>query len=164
RVRVVQAGLRAFTLPLVRPLETAHGPFARRAGFVVTLEVEAGRLGSGEASPLPEFGGEDLARCHAALRRALASLVKIALAVDGAAPDAAPARAEPTVPPATGRTMRGEPGLAAWRALLADCCADAPVARAALEAALADLAARRAGLSLASWIRRAAGLAGEPAA
>ncbi|MBK7952467.1 MAG: o-succinylbenzoate synthase [Deltaproteobacteria bacterium] len=134
RMRIVRAELRAFVLPLVAPLATAHGPIAERAGWLVTLEDEDGRIGQGEATPLPDFGGEDLAACRAALRAALPTLV------DGAA-----------------RTLdealeQIEPSFAAR-----------PVARAALESALAALAAQREGMTLAAWIRRRAGLPGSPA-
>lgn len=133
-MRIVRAELRAFVLPLVAPLATAHGPIAERAGWLVTLEDEDGRIGQGEATPLPDFGGEDLAACRAALRAALPTLV------DGAAR---------TVDESLDRI---EPSVAAR-----------PVARAALEAALAALAAQREGVTLAAWIRRRAGLPGSPA-
>lgn len=132
---LVRTGLRAFVLPLVAPLETAHGAIRGRAGFLVSLEDEAGRCGIGEATPLPAFGGETLDACRAALVGVLEALVGIADDV-------------------------GEAGLALVRRM-GD---ETPCARAAIEAALADLAAQRAGLSLAHWIRASAGLPGEPAA
>lgn len=125
-MRIVEAGLRRFALPLAAPLATAHGPVGARVGWLVTLADEAGRVGVGEATPLPSFAGEDLATCRAALRRALAA--------------------------------RGG-GLES----MTRSCVGAPCARAAIEASLADLAAQRAGLSLAAWLRPAAGLAGAPA-
>ena len=134
-MKIVRAGLRAFVLPLVRPLATAHGPVAERAGFLVTLEDEHGRFGSGEATPLPAFGGEDRTACRTALLRALGPL-------------------------ADGSARRLD---AAFRQV-AGATHDAPCARAAIESALADLAAQSEALSLARWLRRRAGLPGEPAA
>lgn len=131
---LVRTGLRAFVLPLVAPLETAHGTIHGRAGFLVSLEDDAGRYGIGEATPLPVFGGEALEACRAALLGALEALVGIDDEVEGA-------------------------GLAIVRRM-----GDAtPCARAAVETALADLAAQRAGRSLAHWIRVRAELPGEPA-
>lgn len=130
-MRIVRAGMRAFELPLVVPLATAHGPIRMRAGFWVTLEDETGRIGSGEATPLPDFGGEDREACRAALVRGLERLV----ALEGLEESAE----------------------------LAAVGESAPCARSALACALADLAAQRANVSLALWIRRRAGLAGAAA-
>ena len=133
-MKIVRAGLRAFVLPLVRPLATAHGPVAERAGFLVTLEDESGRFGSGEATPLPAFGGEHRTACRAALLRALGPLA------DGS-----------------------ERSLDAAFRQIAGATRDAPCARSAIESALADLAAQCETMSLARWLRRRAGLPGEPA-
>jgi o-succinylbenzoate synthase len=54
-----------FTLELVRPLETAHGPIEERSGFVVRVEY-ADAVGVGEATPLPGWT-EDLDACREAL-------------------------------------------------------------------------------------------------
>ncbi|MFO0690157.1 MAG: o-succinylbenzoate synthase [Myxococcota bacterium] len=149
-MRIVRAALRGFRLPLVAPLATAHGPIAERVGLLVTLEDEDGRVGLGEATPLPDFGGEDLAACRAALATALPALV------DGAARsfDEALARVAPSFLPLPASHPTASPDAPCAR----------PVARAALEAALASLAAQRAGVSLAAWIRERAGLPGPPAA
>ncbi|MCR9094085.1 MAG: o-succinylbenzoate synthase [bacterium] len=71
RGRILQAAL-----PLVRPLATAHGPIERRNALVVALEDEDGRVGWGEATPLPEFGTESFESC----RKRLVALL------DGTAP------------------------------------------------------------------------------
>ncbi|MFK7898082.1 MAG: o-succinylbenzoate synthase [Myxococcota bacterium] len=73
---VVRAAFRPFALPLLNPIATAHGVLRDRAGFLVSLEDDAGRVANGEATPFFEFGTEDLAACEAALRRGLADLVK----------------------------------------------------------------------------------------
>src|SRR5690606_5055015 len=111
-------------LPLVSPLETAHGTLTARAGFLVSLEDEDGRIGTGEATPLPAFGGEDLRGCREALAAGLRRVV-----------DASDALAAAT----TGDVFAREA---------------APCAHSALEAAIADLAAQRAGCSLAAWLRQ----------
>ena len=130
-MRIVRGGMGAFTLPLLRPLETAHGPIASRQGFLVTLEDEAGRRGFGEATPLPDFGTESLSRCRAALATALESLV------DASTMELADR----------------------WQAALA-ACAEAPCARSAIDGALHDLASREAECALSDWVRRSAGLHG----
>ena len=68
---IVCGRLYAFALPLVAPLRTAHGVIEQREGFLVAFDDESGNTGFGEAMPLPSFGGEDLAKCEAALRAAL---------------------------------------------------------------------------------------------
>jgi o-succinylbenzoate synthase len=64
--------MRPFSLPLRQPLETAHGRIDSREGWLVELEDEDGLLGFGEATPLPEFGTEDLETCRRALEHDLA--------------------------------------------------------------------------------------------
>jgi len=156
-VRIVRAGRRAFVLPLVSPLATAHGAIAERAGFLVSLADEAGRVGSGEATPLPAFGGETLDHCREALDRGLARLADgVERSIDEALAIAAEAAG-------AGRETDASPAADAGDASASGGVA-APCARAALECAIADLAAQRAGQSLASWIRLRAGLAGGPAA
>ncbi|MEZ4278379.1 MAG: o-succinylbenzoate--CoA ligase [Myxococcota bacterium] len=140
--------MRAFELPLVAPLETAHGTITTRAGLLVSLEDEAGRIGTGEATPLPAFGGEDLQSCRGALAAGLRRLV-----------DGRDERGE------RGRSGEGGEGdgLAGVVASSKRASPATPCAHAAIEAALADLAAQRAGRSLAAWLRGRSGLPGEPA-
>ena len=54
-------------LPLARRMETAHGAIDEREALVLELEDAEGRRGYGEATPLPDFGTEDLAASRAAL-------------------------------------------------------------------------------------------------
>lgn len=61
--------IRPYRLRLLQPLRTAHGSWEFRDGFVV-LAHEGGRVGRGEAAPLPELGTETLERCGAELLRA----------------------------------------------------------------------------------------------
>ncbi len=49
---------RTYRLPLRHPLRTAHGLWAEREGLVLRLEDENGRVGYGEAAPIPWFGTE----------------------------------------------------------------------------------------------------------
>jgi o-succinylbenzoate synthase len=99
------------------------GPLASREGVLLSLRDADGRVGYGEATPLPAFGTETL---DAALR----SLEACAASLGGADP--------------------GEPeDLLGWidrRCLLTS------TARAAIDCALHDLAAREAGQSMASWL------------
>jgi len=136
-MRIVRSGMRAFALPLRVRLATAHGPIDRREGFLVSLEDEAGRIGLGEATPLPEFGTEDRACCQAALEKELAKL-------------------------ADGRARGFDEALRVGSGPTAG-AVPTPCARAALDSALHDLEAQRAGRSLAAWLRAQAGLAGTPA-
>ncbi|MBW1881988.1 MAG: o-succinylbenzoate synthase [Deltaproteobacteria bacterium] len=133
-MKLCRAGIRAFSLPLVAPLSTAHGPIAQRRGRLIRLEDEAGRHGLGEATPLPEFGTEGLEVCERALMGGIAALLELG--------HASPAQA---------------------REVARRDCSQAPCARAALECAIEDLAAQQASSNLASFWRRRAGLAGEPA-
>ncbi len=133
-MKLRRGGIRAFSLPLVTPLSTAHGPIAERRGYLIRFEDEAGRCGFGEATPLPAFGTEGLEVCERALTEAIAALLRLE--------DGSPAQASEAA-------RRG--------------CSHAPCARAALECAIEDLAAQQASSNLAGFWRRRAGLAGEPA-
>lgn len=72
---IVRARLAGMALPLRRPMTTAHGRIEARRGLIVTLVDADGRRGFGEATPLPDFGTEDLATCRATLERRLARLL-----------------------------------------------------------------------------------------
>jgi o-succinylbenzoate synthase len=126
-VRLAAARARMARLEFARPVFTSHGEFTSRPSVIFTLEDREGRRGYGEAAPWPGFGTEGEAEAHAALEDVAGLL--------------AGADVEP-----------GE-----WPAGAASRLGDAPAARAALEGALWDLAARRAGRSLAahlaeSWV------------
>jgi len=62
-----RARLFRMRLPLARRMETAHGAIDEREALVLDLEDADGRHGYGEATPLPDFGTEDLAASRAAL-------------------------------------------------------------------------------------------------
>src|SRR5687768_11207701 len=66
-MRIVQALLTPLRLALHQPLKTSRGTYAAREGFLVRVVDEHGRVGQGEATPLPEFGTESLDVCGAVL-------------------------------------------------------------------------------------------------
>ncbi len=134
-MRIVRSALYPFELPLARPLATAHETIETRPGYLVELVDREGRRGFGEATPLPEFGSESLDACRVALEAMLRAWVEIE--DDAARDEGAAAR----VVAAAQRT---------------------PCARAALEAAQLDLAARRMGLTLAAALCDRAGGAAAP--
>ena len=134
-MKLRRATVRGFRLPLVRPLATAHGVIAERCGLLVQLEDAHGRIGTGEATPLSEFGTESFSECENALEEGLSAWMR-----------------------AGDRSSDGDGSIGGW-----DPPAKAPTARAALECAIADLAAQSEGVSLADHWRRSADLSGEPA-
>jgi o-succinylbenzoate synthase len=84
-VTLRSVGLRAFRLPLHHPLSTAHGPISERHGFLVRAEDSQGRVGLGEATPLPEFGTESYAESERALSGAARALLDGSPAIDALA-------------------------------------------------------------------------------
>lgn len=134
----IQLELRPYSLPLRRPFVTAFGPVAERRGLLVGAR-ERGRPGPsgwGEAAPLPGFGGESLERASQVL----------ALLADESA----------SWPP-----LEATDAIADLVADLERRFADAPCARAAIDQALSDRAARLAGLPLWRWLRRSWGSAAD---
>jgi o-succinylbenzoate synthase len=49
---------RRYRLPFRAPVRTAHGLWREREGLLLRLEDESGRVGWGEAAPVPHFGAE----------------------------------------------------------------------------------------------------------
>jgi o-succinylbenzoate synthase len=128
-MRITEVGFHPLRLELVNPLKTARGTYGAREGFVVRLEDEEGRIGWGEAMPLPEFGTESPSECEQALRTHLSQL-----------------RGRTPLPLGEGRGEGAEPpGLN-----LGDRVPPAthPAARHAVEQALLDLLAQRENLPL----------------
>jgi len=128
-MRVARHSTRHFRLPLARPLATAHGSIAVREGVIVRLVDAEGRVGVGEAAPLPGFELETLPEAEAAIDRTARTLGDI---TDGASIDTLLDRVD----------AENE---------------KTPCARAALDTALHDLAARGEDLPLATWLARAEG-------
>lgn len=115
--------IHSYSLALRAPWPSAAGPVNRRDGSILILEEEeGGRVGVGESAPWPGFGLETHPSSVAALRLAARRLV-------GLSPDAYLAAADDL------------PGLAPVAA--------SPCARHAIDLALHDLAAQRAGVSIA---------------
>lgn len=141
-MRIRCAGLRAFSLPLVKPLATAHGPITRREGWLVALMDEAGRVGLGEATPLPAFGTEEGICAQRALERMAEGIVDREACED---------RSLESILRSVVRRMPGSHP-----------SATTPCAIGAMQAALCDLAAQRTGRSLASWLRDRSGASGGP--
>lgn len=73
-MKIARAELAPFALELAEAVRTGRGAHSRREGFVVRLTDAEGRIGLGEATPLPSQGTEDLASCREALR-SLSALV-----------------------------------------------------------------------------------------
>jgi L-alanine-DL-glutamate epimerase-like enolase superfamily enzyme len=109
-------------LELTEPFGISGGSQAKARIALVQVELEDGTRGTGEAAPLPAYNGERLEDALAAIQRARPALL-------GA-------------------------NAGAWRqrALeLSGSCGGSPSARCAIETALCDALARRAGLSLYEW-------------
>jgi o-succinylbenzoate synthase len=121
-VRLAAARARLVRLRFVRPVRTARGEFAGRECVLLELRDADGVQGFGEAAPWPGFGTESVAEAHARLLAAGPLLPGVSL----------------------------EPG--AWTAALEAHLRTAPAARAAVQGALWDLAARRAGRPLADQL------------
>jgi o-succinylbenzoate synthase len=114
-------------LRFAQPVRTARGEFTERASVLLELRDADGVAGHGEAAPWPGFGTESVDEAEASLR-------------------------------AVERPLRGvslQPG--EWPAALESLLADRPAARAALQGALLDLDARRAGRPLAAHLAACAG-------
>jgi o-succinylbenzoate synthase len=118
-VRIASARVNPVRLQFARPVGTARGEFTGRDSVLLELRDREGTTGQGEAAPWPGFGTETVGRAHELLCDAAALL-------EGR--DAEP-----------GERITELDGL----------LADAPAARAAVQGALWDLAARRAGRPLA---------------
>ncbi len=111
-------------LEFARPVCTSRGEFTARGSVIFALDDLEGRRGYGEAAPWPGFGTETEAE-------ALAALEDVAALLAGS---------------------DVEPG--DWPVTVARRLGGAPAARAAVQGALWDLSARRAGCSLAAHLAR----------
>lgn len=114
-------------LRFARPVRTAQGEFTERASVLLELREAAGVAGYGEAAPWPGFGTESVDEAEASLR----SL-------------------EQLLPGAS--LHPGE-----WPTKLEKLLDGCPAARAALQGALLDLEARRAGRPLSAHLAARAG-------
>lgn len=78
-VRIAHADWQPFRIPLRQPLATAHTVWHAREGVIVRLTTADGRVGVGEASAVPGFGGSQSA-ILTALRETIPRLAGRALA------------------------------------------------------------------------------------
>ncbi|MEM1291603.1 MAG: o-succinylbenzoate synthase [Cyanobacteria bacterium P01_H01_bin.162] len=59
---MMQLEFRPYCRPFQLPLQTAHGLWPQRAGLILRLAAESGRVTFGEIAPIPWFGTETLAQ------------------------------------------------------------------------------------------------------
>ena len=123
-MRIAAASVRRVRLEFRRPVHTARGRASTRETLLFSVVDADGLAGHGEAAPWPGFVTESIDTVQAALERVAAALA--GADVEPGDHDADPARA----------------------------FGDAPVAQAALQGALWDLAARREGSPLARCLAR----------
>ena len=81
-MRVVRVAWLPFRIPYVAPFTTAHGSEQARLGAIIRVTADDGRVGLGEAAPLPAFGG-------GTLDDTLAQIAKLASRIAGHDLDAA---------------------------------------------------------------------------
>jgi L-Ala-D/L-Glu epimerase len=81
-MRVVRVAWLPFRIPYVVPFTTAHGSEQARLGAIIRVTADDGRVGLGEAAPLPAFGG-------GTLDDTLAQITKLASHIAGHDLDAA---------------------------------------------------------------------------
>ncbi len=115
-------GWAAYRMPFARPVATAHGWLEHRAGAILWLDGPDGVRGLGEVAPLPHLAERELPR-------ALALLEELRSEIE-----------------------RGEPELECLLDDWPDCTEAGRALCAALETALLEARARRAGLPLARWL------------
>lgn len=132
---VASIRLLPYSLPLRDPWPSAEGPVAERHGCVLAIEDADGRIGYGDTAPFPGFGLETIASSVASLRLAARRLIDL------------PAE----------RFLEAAANLP----YLAQVAAS-PAARHAIDLALHDLAAQRAGATIARLLGGDAALASVP--
>jgi o-succinylbenzoate synthase len=121
-VKILAARASLAQLRFARTVRTARGDFDERRSVIFAVDGTNGLTGYGEAAPWPGFGTESVDEAFAALTEA-------ARLFDG---------------------LDIEPG--DWPVAVALRLRNAPAARAAVQGALYDLAARNAGLALADFL------------
>ncbi len=81
-MKITEADLFRYTLPLQAPLRLGDLVIEQREGFLLRLTTEAGVSVWGDAAPLPGFSAESLPETEAVLRRVLDRLQNAALPED----------------------------------------------------------------------------------
>ena len=127
-------GIHPYALPLRQPWTSAHGTRTERRGWLIQIQA-AGLHGYGDCAPLPEAGTEAEAVAEVALRHWQARLPGQSLATLLDPGRQSPYGASSGTPSGIGPT---------------------PAADFALESALADLAARLAGVPMRWWLAQGA--------
>ncbi len=122
-MKIARAELTRIRLRLRTPLATARGPIDSREGVLLALTSDSGLLGHGEALPLAGFGAESPDQAF----ETLSALVRVLIGREIEDLDALLDRIEELAP-------------------------EAPAARAAVDVALFDLAARVRGIGVASML------------
>ena len=122
-MKIARAELTRIRLRLRTPLATARGPIDSREGVLLALTSESGLVGHGEALPLAGFGAESPDRAS----EMLAALARVLIGREVEDLDALLDRVEELAP-------------------------EEPAARAAVDIALFDLAARARGIGVASML------------
>lgn len=120
--RICSLTITPVNIPLSVPFGIAGGAQAVAANVIVELTLDDGTRGLGEAAPFPAVDGETQSIAVAALRRAEPLLMDV-----------------------------GADRVRLIASRLAEALPESPSARCALETALLDALARRAGLSLWHW-------------
>src|SRR3954471_12536264 len=118
-MRVVRIAWLPFRMPYAVPFTTAHGSESVRHGAIIRVTADDGRVGLGEAAPLPAFGG-------GTLDNTLAQIATLARGIAGRDLDAALALLD--------RLNYAQPGMSA--------------AACGFDTALLDLRAQLAGMPL----------------
>ena len=121
-MKILAARASLAQLRFARTVRTARGDFDERSSVIFAVDDTSGLSGYGEAAPWPGFGTESVDEAFAALTDAACLLHGLEI----------------------------EPG--EWPAPVALRLRNAPAARAAVQGALWDLAAREAGLTLADFL------------
>jgi o-succinylbenzoate synthase len=78
-MRVVRIAWNPFRIPYVVPFITAHGSEPERLGAIIRIIFDDGRVGVGEAAPLPAFGGGTLGDTLAQIARLAPAMVGLEL-------------------------------------------------------------------------------------
>ena len=130
-MRIAAVRVTPIRLQFARPVRTAQGEFTARDSVLLELRDTDGVAGYGEAAPWPGFGTETAQDAASRLQELTALL----------------------------RDADLEPGLC--NHVLGGSLDGAPATRAALDGALWDLAARRAGRPLCNELARSCGLAAD---
>jgi len=65
---IVQVAVRPYRRAFRQPLQTHHGLWVEREGWIMRVETQDGCVGFGEIAPLPGFGSESFAAAGAFLR------------------------------------------------------------------------------------------------